>query len=273
MLYLVATPIGNLADFSTRAVATLSQCDYILCEDTRHSKILLDHYNIKGVPLKSFHCFNEKERENHVITDLKEGKNIALISDAGSPSIADPGECLVAKCHDENIPIRILPGPSACTAAVILSGFSTQRFQFMGFVPKKHEERKEFLLDALLYPYTSVCYETPHRILDTLEMLATLQPTRLACLARELTKVHEEIIRRSAQDLWNYCKACPPRGEMALVIAGAPNKDQELSLSPQEHVELLQTAYALSKKEAIQLAATLRNTSRRSLYQTLLNEQ
>ncbi len=269
-IYLVPTPIGNLADLSYRAVEVLKECDYILCEDTRHSKILLNHYQIH-TPLKSYHCFNEKQREASILSDLKENKKIALISDAGSPLVADPGAELVARCRQEGITVRALPGPSACITGLILSGFSTERFQFVGFIPKSSAEKRKFLIDTLIYPYTSICYETPHRLVATLEELAKLDPKRPLCILRELTKMHEEARQGSSQELYKHYHDHPPKGEIVLVISGSPACAVDESLSPQEHVDLLQKTYNLSKKEAIQLAATLRHSSKRSIYQTLLN--
>ena len=219
MLYLVATPIGNLGDITFRAVEILKSCDYILCEDTRHSLRLLQHYSIQK-PLISYHMFNEASREQKVIADLEAGKNIALISDAGTPGIADPGMRLVKKCRDENLKVEAIPGACAAIQAITCSGMSTERFQFWGFLPKTSGRLQTQLEDILKYPGTTICYETPHRLLKVLEVLKRLAPERKICVARELTKKFEEVLSGTPSELLLEWKNRSVKGEIVLLIKG-----------------------------------------------------
>jgi 16S rRNA (cytidine1402-2'-O)-methyltransferase len=269
MLYLVATPIGNLADMSYRAVETLRSCDYILCEDTRHSHVLLKHYGIEK-PLKSYHQFNEKKREDEVLEDLESGKTIALISDAGTPGISDPGHQLVRACFERQIKVSAIPGACALVLALTSSSFSTERFQFVGFLPKTLSERKRCLVDLLHYRGTSICYESPHRLLETLEDLAALDPQRRIGVQRELTKLHEEGLEGTAQALSAHFQKMPPRGEIVLLIEGDVSVTDYSALTPQEHVQQLQETYGLSLKDAIKLAAELRDVPKRLIYNALI---
>jgi 16S rRNA (cytidine1402-2'-O)-methyltransferase len=260
MLYLVATPIGNLADFSFRAREVLQKVDYLLCEDTRVSHILLSHYGI-AKPTKSYHRFNEAQTENQVIEDLKKGLTIALLTDAGTPGIADPGHRLVCRCIEEKIPYSALPGPSAPILALTLSGFDSTLFQFIGFLPKSEGQLRSMLIAALLYPGTTLCFESPHRIYKTLNLIASLDKNRKLAIARELTKVYEEILIGTADTLSTHKLL----GELVLIISGAPPIDFS-SISPTEHVALVQQEYGLSKQEAIKLVANLRQVPKREIY-------
>lgn len=271
MLYLVSTPIGNLADFSYRAVETLKKCDYILCEDTRHSRSLLERYNIQA-PLYSFHKFNEARAEERVIEDLKERKTIALISDAGTPLISDPGEGLVARCRADGIPISAIPGPCAIIDALVLSGFPSCPFQFIGFLPKKEKELQTVLSQALLYMGTTVAYESPHRIEETLMLLCELSKDRKLCVARELTKLHEECLLGTAAELLALFKINAPRGEMVLLISPSPKHNSYEHLSLQELVEMLQKDLHLSKADAIKMAAQMRHLPKREVYKQFTND-
>lgn len=267
MLYLVATPIGNLSDITFRAIETLKAVDYVLCEDTRHSLSLLKHYDIQK-PLKSFHKFNESFKEDGVIEDLLSGKTIALISDAGTPGISDPGSQLVQQCVSQNIPVVAIPGACAAITAISCSGLSTDRFQFYGFLPKKAGELREVLQDLLMYPGTSICYESPHRLLDVLEMLIELAPERSLVVGRELTKKFEEMQRGTATELLALWKDRTVLGEIVLLIAGQTKKmtTDWSALTPDEHVALLQNDYNLSKNDAIKMAAELRGVPKRTIY-------
>lgn len=272
MLYLVATPIGNLGDITLRALEVLRDSHYILCEDTRHSKTILLHYDIHK-PLKSYHQFNEAAREQELIDDLREGQQVALISDAGTPGIADPGTRLVNRCIDEGLAVTAIPGACACIAALTISGLSTEMFQFVGFPPRKANERKSWLLRVLLYPGTTVCYEAPHRLLELLEELLVLAPTRRLVTARELTKKFEEAQRGTAAELLALWREQLPRGEFVLLIAGAEQTagEQEWeALSPEEHVVQAQKQYGLSRKEAIKWVAELRAIPKRDLYKRMV---
>lgn len=270
MLYLVATPIGNLADISFRAVDTLKTCDYILCEDTRHSRILLDHYGIKTA-LKAFHRFNEASVEETIIADLKKGKLIALISDAGTPLISDPGHELIARCRAEGIEITAIPGPCAAIEALILSGFVTEQFQFIGFLPKKEKELQRVLGQALFYPGTTIAYESPHRIERTLKHLTHIASQRKLSIARELTKMHEETLHGTAPELLGHFKKNPPRGEIVLLISPPTKRVPLEHFSLQELVEMLQKDLQLSKTEAIKMAAQMHHLSKKEVYKHFIN--
>jgi 16S rRNA (cytidine1402-2'-O)-methyltransferase len=266
-LYLVATPIGNLADFTFRAVETLKSCDYLLCEDTRHSGILLKHYGIKKT-LRSFHKFNERKMEEAVIADLKAGKIIGLLSDAGTPGIADPGALLIQRCHEEKIAISALPGPCSALLGLILSGLDTTRFQFFGFLPKDNA-LKGVLQELLDYPFTTICYETPHRICKTLEHLLKLDPNREIAIARELTKTFEEILKGSVHKLHQHFKDHPPKGEFVLILSGKPPSAP--SLVSLEEIKKLQKEFHLSAKQAIKLLTQLKKIPKKGIYKALLH--
>jgi 16S rRNA (cytidine1402-2'-O)-methyltransferase len=219
MLFLISTPIGNLKDITFRALETLQACDYVLCEDTRRTRILLDHYMLK-IPLKSFHLFNEATKEKQVIQDLKNGMQIGLVSDAGTPGISDPGQRLVRHCRQEEIPVVPIPGPCAVLAALAASGLETSRFQFFGFLPRKKGKLSKVLNEILGYEGTTVCYESPFRLGETLKLLASLNPERECIVARELTKKFETFTRGSAQTLAYFFSKDRPKGEIVLLIAG-----------------------------------------------------
>jgi len=260
MLYLVATPIGNLQDFTFRAQQVLKEVDYILCEDTRHSRHLLNHYAIDK-PLKSYHKFSEASMEERLIQELKEGREIALITDAGMPGIADPGERLVGRCIEEQIAYTVIPGASAPLMALVLSGFPGAPFQFIGFLPKKEGEHHKTLVDALHYSGTTLCFESPHRIHKTLQALEKWAPNRPLALCRELTKLYENCDRGTASELLQKSY----RGEITLAIGPAPTPDYS-HLSGEEHVALLQETFGLTKQEALKLAAKMRGVAKKELY-------
>jgi len=199
-LYLVATPIGNLEDITLRALRILKEADLIACEDTRHTAKLLTHYGIR-TPRESYHQFNEESRTPHLIQLLKDGKNIALVSDAGSPLVSDPGYELVAACRREGIQVTPVPGPSAAIAALSASGLPAENFFFAGFLPAKGSNRRRRLEELAVLPCTLILYEAPHRLLASLEDMVALFGPRQATLARELTKMHEEMLHGSLQDL------------------------------------------------------------------------
>lgn len=270
MLYLVATPIGNLSDISYRAVETLKECDYILCEDTRHSQILLKHYHIQK-PLKSFHQFSEASKEDAVIKDLKEGKQIALISDAGTPAISDPGSRIVKRCREEDLKVTAIPGPCAAIAALCCSGLDTDLFQFCGFLPKKSSQLKETLIEILNYDGTTICYESPRRILSVLKQIDPLAPNRSLVIARELTKQFEEVKSGTAAELLDYWAKSPLKGEIVLLISGKDKTDPGVgsnAVSPEDYVKVLESSYGLSRNEAIKLAAKTYGLKKRDLYTT-----
>lgn len=264
MLYVVSTPIGNLKDFSFRALDVLKECDYILCEDTRHSQVLLNHYSIKK-PLKSFHRFNERMRLENILDDLINGKDIAIISDAGTPSISDPGLQLISECRQKKIPLTTVPGACALIAALLLSGFSSTIFQFLGFVPKKEKERSLLLKIALEYRGTSIFYETPHQIQKTLSHLQKLDNTRFLCIVREATKLHEESLFGKASVLLDHFQTHTPRGEIVLLISENPQKCC-LTGDAISHVDILQEELQISRLEAIKIVAKLHQLPKREIY-------
>ena len=267
-LYLVATPIGNLSDITLRAVETLRTCDYILCENTTHSQVLLNHFEIRK-PLKSYHKFNEASREQELLADLKAGKSIALISDAGTPAIADPGERIVQAAVEQNLLVISIPGPCAAITALTCSGLATKQFQFVGFLPKKAVELETKLIECLHYPATTLCYESPRRIMDVLILLNTLAPTRALCIARELTKRFEEVVRGTPQLLIDHWKDKEIKGEIVLLIS--PPRETELqqewaSMTLLEHVARLQQDFGLTPQDAIKMVAQLRGLPKREVY-------
>lgn len=264
MLYLVSTPIGNLKDISFRAIDVLKNCDYILCEDTRRSQILLNHYSIKK-PLKSFYRFNERMRLDGILEDLVNGKNIALISDAGTPAIADPGWQLLSECRKKEISITAIPGACALIVALELSSFSCTAFQFLGFIPKKEKERFILLKVALEYKGTSIFYETPHQIQKTLAHLQKLDNTRPLCIVREATKLHEECLFGEASVLFDHFQRHSPLGEMVLLISENP-QDDNLTGDVISHVNLLQQELNISRSEAIKVVAKLHQLPKREIY-------
>lgn len=217
LLYLVATPIGNLSDITVRALEVLREVDYILCEDTRRACKLLQRYEIKN-RLVPFHRFNEKSRERIILKDLSTGQNIALLSDAGMPTIADPGSKLVCACNKLDIVVTTLPGPSAPLTALSLSGLVTERFQFVGFLPKQSGKRQRLIKDLLFYPGVSICFESPYRLLKTLQDVNTISPDHSIYIARELTKKFEEMKSGKPRELLEYFGKRPVKGELTLLI-------------------------------------------------------
>lgn len=251
VLYLVATPIGNLADITERALKVLSEVDFVAAEDTRNSGLLLSRLGIKK-PMVSYHDHNRAERGPEIIERLKGGESCALISDAGMPAISDPGEDLVALCAKEGITVSIIPGACAAVSALALSGLSTRRFAFEGFLPVSGKERKKRLTDISKEERTLIIYEAPHRLKKTLaEFCEYFGSDRRIALCRELTKLNEEILRMTLGSACEYYESVEPRGEYVLVIDGAPETTEE-----EESVNIADRAAALmaegmSQKDAI----------------------
>ena len=219
MLYVVATPIGNLGDITLRALEALKSADLIAAEDTRHSANLLRHFDIRK-PLLSYHEHNEAMRTAQLAEELAAGKNVALITDAGMPALSDPGARLISKCIAENLPFTIVPGASAIVTALVGSGFLLEKFCYRGFLPVKSGGRERELQLAAERGETSVFFESPYRLTKTLAACAKLMPDRQLCVARELTKKFEEFRRGTAAELLAHYEAHPPKGEITLVIAG-----------------------------------------------------
>lgn len=222
----VATPIGNLADVSLRALAVLAGADVVYAEDTRHTRRLLDRYGL-SVPLQSFHDHNAARAVPAILGRLREGGRVAVVSDAGMPCVSDPGYALVAALRREDVPYSIVPGPSSVLAALVLSGFPTDRFTFVGFAPRKTGARRRMLAEALAETGTTVILESCHRIRSTIETLLELDPTREAAVAREITKLHEETLRGTADDLLRQLTGPRLRGELVLVIRGTGERRQK----------------------------------------------
>ncbi len=270
MLILVATPIGNLSDLSPRAVEALSNCDYLLCEDTRRTGALLHHLGIKKKMI-SFHSWNERSSEDGVIADLKSGQQIALVSDAGTPCISDPGELLVMRCRNEGIAVTGIPGPSAAILALSLSGLPTERFQFCGFLPRGGKERSLALWQLLSYPGSSILYESPARLIATLKELADLAPERRVVMLRELTKSYEEWLGGQPGELASQLSQREEvKGECVLVIAPPAEENEWMRYEGAELVAYLEEQFQLSHMEAIKAAAQLQQRSKSSLYKKLI---
>ncbi len=279
-LYLCATPIGNLKDITLRVIETLQFVDLIAAEDTRNSRVLLSHYEIT-TPLTSYHEHNAASKGEELIQRLQGGENIALITDAGTPAISDPGERLAAECHEAGIPVTSLPGPSAVITALTLSGMSARRFAFEGFLPRQSGERNAVLSVLSAEERTIVLYEAPHRLVRTLkDLCGAVGGERRIALCRELTKKFEEADRTTvAAALAAYTEGGrEPRGEYVLVLAGrspeeaaAEQEKRYASLSVKDHVAQYE-AQGYDRKEAMRLAAKDRNVSRREIYAALNKE-
>ena len=265
-LYLVPTPIGNLEDITLRAKRILSEADYVAAEDTRTSGILLEKIGVHNHML-SFHKYNSKERTPELIKILKSGKDIAEISDAGMPVISDPGYILVQECIKNDIPVVPLPGPSAFATALIASGFDAQPFTYYGFLPRKNSEQKVFFEKMNQAEATSIFYEAPHRLKKTLKTLGEiLAPERQIVCARELTKIHEEFIRGSVQEVNDYFSEHDPRGDFVVLVS--PSEEQEEVLSWPELIKQVDELVAqnISKKDAIKSVAKKNKVSKNELY-------
>jgi 16S rRNA (cytidine1402-2'-O)-methyltransferase len=260
MLFLISTPIGNLSDISFRAIEVLKDVDAILCEDTRRSSILLKNYSIDK-PLYSYHKFNEKKNLDLILARLKNGEKIALISDAGTPCLNDPGLILVKACIEEDLLVTAIPGACSPIMALTLSGFDTSTFQFIGFLPKKPAAA---LKTAIRYPGTTVALESPERLLHTLETLAKIDPVRKIVVAREMTKKFEECKRGKVTEVLKHFSKKKVKGEICLVIAAGDLPIEDLPLD--ELITLLQEEHGLSIKEAIKLAATLLKKPKSEIY-------
>ena len=219
MLYVVATPIGNLGDITLRALEVLKSVDVIAAEDTRHSGMLLKHFELKK-PFLSYHEHNEAMRTTQLIERLAAGEGVALITDAGTPGLSDPGARLIRECIKRNLPFTIIPGPSSILAALIGSGFSTERFYFGGFLPVKKGQRERELRAAVDRQETTVFFESPYRLIKTLAACIDIMPDRRLCVARELTKKFEEFRRGSASELLAHYETHSPKGEIVLVVSG-----------------------------------------------------
>lgn len=265
-LYLVPTPIGNLEDITIRAKKILTQADYIAAEDTRTSGILLEKIGVHNKMI-SFHKYNSVKRAPELVKMMQEGAVIAEISDAGMPVISDPGYILVQECIKADIPVVPLPGPSAFATALIASGFDAQPFTYYGFIPRKASEQKEFFKQMEPSKATSIFYEAPHRLAKTLKNMGSVfSPDRQIVAARELTKIHEEFIRGSVEELTEYFTKNAPRGEFVILVS--PNTEQKKQLSWSELIKQVAQLVedGTSKKDAIKQVAKDNDVSKNDLY-------
>lgn len=277
-LYLCATPIGNLEDMTFRAVRVLQEADLIAAEDTRNSIKLLNHFQIH-TPMTSYHEYNKFEKGRELTELLREGKNIALITDAGMPGISDPGEELVKMCADAGITVTAVPGACACVTALTLSGLATRRFAFEAFLPADKKERRMVLEGLKNETRTIVIYEAPHRLTKTLEELLEHLGNRKISVCRELTKKHETIFRTDLKGALDYYEKEEARGECVLVLEGRTaeellkeKQDEWKKMTPAEHVAMYE-AQGIIRKEAMRLAARDRGVSKREIYQSLLEQE
>ena len=271
-LYLCATPIGNLEDITFRVLRTLKEVDLIGAEDTRHSIKLLNHFGIK-TPMTSYHEYNKVEKAKYLVSLLQEGKNIALITDAGTPGISDPGEELVRQCYEAGIEVSSLPGPAACITALTMSGMATRRFAFEAFLPSDKKERAMVLAELAEETRTIVLYEAPHHLLRTLEELREQIGNRKITICRELTKKYEEAKQSFIDDMIDHYSLNEPKGEFVLVIEGKSfdekvKEEQEswLELTIAEHLDYYVNR-GMNKKEAMKQVAKDRGIRKRDVYQ------
>ncbi|MBD5533918.1 MAG: 16S rRNA (cytidine(1402)-2'-O)-methyltransferase [Lachnospiraceae bacterium] len=278
VLYLCATPIGNLADMTFRVIDTLKEADLIAAEDTRNSLKLLTHFDIH-TPMTSYHEYNKVEKAQALIAQLKEGKNVALITDAGTPAISDPGEVLVAMCQKEQITVTSLPGAAACITALTLSGLSTRRFCFEGFLPPDTKPRKEILESLINESRTMILYEAPHHLKKTLRELYDCLGERRITICRELTKRFETVLPTTFSEALTLYECEEPRGEYVLVIEGKSlaeqkNERQEeyRKRSVEEHMRFYEEQ-GITHKEAMKRVAADRGVTKREIYAYLLDHR
>lgn len=271
MLYLCATPIGNLGDMTPRVRQTLESVDLIAAEDTRNSLKLLTHFEIRTA-MTSYHEYNKVEKADYLVEQMRQGKDVALITDAGTPAISDPGEVLVAKCQEAGIPVTSLPGPAACITALTLSGLSTRRFCFEGFLPADKKEKEEILSELKEESRTILLYEAPHHLLRTLKELYETLGDRRITLCRELTKKFETVLPTTLKEAVSRYESEEPRGEYVLVVEGKSlrQKKEERQASWQdmtieEHMAFYQ-ADGMDEKAAMKQVAKDRGVPKREIY-------
>ena len=271
-LYLVATPIGNLEDITVRALRILGEADLIACEDTRRTVKLLNHYNLRKETL-SYHEHNEMTRAAELVIRMEQGARVALVSDAGTPVISDPGHHLVHLCLRHRIPVIPIPGPSAAITALAVSGLPTEEFVFVGFLPARSSERRKDLQRLAAETRTLIFYEAPHRLAEMLAEAVERFGRRQAVVARELTKIHEEFLRGDLAELAVMARTNPPRGELTVLIAGAQPGEAPIELPKmplRERMEQLMRDKNLTRNPALKEAARERGLTRRQAYDELL---
>jgi len=270
-LYVVPTPIGNLKDITLRAIEVLESADMIAAEDTRQSLKLLNHFNIRK-PLVSYHKFNEQNKSGSIVQLLKEGKNIALISDAGTPGISDPGSIIIKKCLEEKIDFVVLPGATAVIPALVYSGLDTTKFIFRGFFPRETKERRKVLDEISEREETIIFYEAPHRLLDALTFICENMGNRNLAVCRELTKIHEEIFRGTIKEAVSHFSSKQIKGEIVLVIEGKSKeaileekKSKWENMPIRDHI-ICYMELGKSKKESIKLVSNERGLPKSEIY-------
>lgn len=275
ILYLCATPIGNLEDMTFRVIRILQEVDLIAAEDTRNSIKLLNHFEI-NTPMTSYHEYNKYDKGHVLVEKLQDGQNIALITDAGTPGISDPGEELVKMCYEAGIEVTSLPGACACITALTLSGLSTRRFAFEAFLPTDKKERALVLAELVNETRTMILYEAPHRMVRTLSLLLEQLGNRRLTVCRELTKRYETAFRTTLEEAISYYGANPPKGECVLVLEGRSHRElQEEAqhkweqLTVEEHMEYYESQ-GVERKDAMKKVAKDRGVAKRDIYQQLL---
>ena len=273
-LYLCATPIGNLEDMTFRVIRILKEVDLIAAEDTRNSIKLLNHFEIQ-TPMTSYHEYNKYEKGRKLVEKLLEGQNIALITDAGTPGISDPGEELVKMCYEAGVPVTSLPGAAACITALTISGLSTRRFAFEAFLPSDKKEREQILKELEHETRTVILYEAPHRLVKTLKLLLEHLGNRKITVCRELTKKHETAFAATLEEAVTYYEANTPKGECVLVLAGKSREQMQEEerkqwedMTIEDHMEVY-LKQGMDKKSAMKAVAKDRGVSKRDIYQYL----
>lgn len=271
MVYIVSTPIGNLGDISYRAIEVLKSVDIILCEDTRHSIKLLNHYNIKN-KLISYHKFNEEKRIEFILESINDGKSLALISDAGTPLLSDPGEVLISKLKENNISYTVIPGANALLPALILSGFDMKEFTFIGFLDKKSTKREEKLKSVLKEKRTIVLYSSPHELFKVLLSIDEIFSDRKVCLVKEITKVYESVMSAPAKELISLLEDKSIKGEYVLLIEGYKETTEEISFDKIKEM-YFEGIKKDKPKDVIKELSKKYNLNKRELYSKLVKEK
>lgn len=267
VLYIVGTPIGNLSDFSPRAVETLQKVDFIAAEDTRVSLKLLTHFGIQK-PLISYHEHNLRERGEYILSRIENGESCAIVTDAGMPCISDPGEDLVRLCAERGVEMHVVPSPTAAMSALAISGLPTSRFSFEGFLSVTKKQRREHLDEVKYFRRTLIFYEAPHKLVYTLEDMLEAFGDRRIALCRELTKIHEEVLRGTISEMIEYYKEKSPKGEYVLVIEGAKEEEQQEEITLEKACEMAQNLINNGKKasDACKEIAKLTGFSKSEIY-------
>jgi len=270
-LYIVGTPIGNLRDITIRALDTLKECDMVAAEDTRVTLKLLNHFEIKK-PLISYHKYNEKDKSADILELAKEGKNIALVSDAGMPGISDPGSILIERAVAEDVPFEVIPGATAVITALVYSALDTTSFTFRGFFPRENKEREALFADIENYKDTLIFYESPYRIVQTLQYIKDRLGNRRIAICREITKLYESIFRGTVEEAYEFFNENSPKGEFVLVLEGKTLEEIDREeratwehMTIEDHI-VMEMKQGHSKKEAIKLVAKARGMAKNDVY-------